>query len=309
MKRYQQTKHVLGSDALLTIVVSDKQNADAIFSALWEHIQRFEARFSRFLPESELSHFNQVAGERQRVSKEFLELLVATKKMAALTDGLYNPFVLPALQRAGYKGSWPQPAVGDPHVNYEQRGAADWTEIVIGEAWAQIPEQSALDFGGIGKGYLLDELAAWLRKKEVSNFWMSLGGDILCSGYDVDGSAWQIAIQSAIADQTVANVTNDGKPLAVATSGVTKRKGVGASGAWHHIIDPRTGKPATTDILTATVCNEEATKADVFAKCLVIVGSEAAKQLAQSLEMRGAFIQVALPDGTTQTKKIGNIWN
>src|SRR5882757_10538330 len=106
MKRLQQTKVALGSDALLTLIVGDNEGAAAIFTELWQEIHLFEATFSRFQSDSELTYVNQGAGERTEASLEFLALARATKRMAEQTGGLYNPFVLPKLQAAGYKGSW-----------------------------------------------------------------------------------------------------------------------------------------------------------------------------------------------------------
>lgn len=309
MKRYQEAKRALGSDVLLTAVLADDVDPRAIFEVLWQKIDRFEQRFSRFLATSELTSFNHSAGKRQQVSTEFLDLLAASKSLAEKTSGLYNPFILPALQQAGYKGSWPHPEIVEAAVNYERRNFATWTEIKLGENWAQIPQGTALDFGGIGKGYLLDELAACLHAQRVKHFWLSLGGDILCSGYDLDGAAWQIAVQSAVeVSRNITTVIGDGDLFAVATSGVTKRKGETIDGTWHHLIDPRTGKPASTDILTTTVVTDKAVEADVFAKCLVIVGNGEAVKLANLLGVRNVFVQYKDSGGTMESKKIGDIW-
>ncbi|HSX15302.1 MAG TPA: FAD:protein FMN transferase [Candidatus Saccharimonadales bacterium] len=310
MRRYQQTKHALGSTAYMTIVLADDASPDQLFEALWQHIARFEQRFSRFLPDSELTAFNAAAGERQSVSPEFRELLVTARTMSEKTEGLYNPFILPALQRAGYKGSWPKPELADEKLNYEKRSEAAWSSIEIGDSWAAIPKNTALDFGGIGKGYLLDELSGLLQAQGVENYWLSLGGDILCAGLDEPGTPWKIAIQDALHEGVpIASATNGGKLLAVATSGVTKRKGVTKDGAWHHIMDPRTNRPAVTDVLTATVCGPSATETDVFAKCLAIVGSTRAGEFMKKIGQKDALLQLDDGDGSVRLQKVGTVWS
>ncbi len=300
MRRYQQSRHVLGSDALLTLVLEDSTPSKATFNLLWQQIDAFEQHFSRFLVSSELSRFNTAAGSKQPVSPEFRTLLATAKAYAEKTGGLYNPFILPALQRAGYKGSWPSPHKGSKQLDYGQRASADWHTITVGDTWARIPADTALDFGGIGKGFLLDRLSETLQTEGIGNYWLSLGGDILCNGADANSDSWYIGIARAEeTGKTVAAVKNHGQKLAVATSGTTKRRGANERGTWHHIIDPRTGEPATTNVLTATVCAQDAVTADIAAKCLVI-----SPTAPPPLGVTDYILQTA--DGTVQ--KAGNIW-
>jgi thiamine biosynthesis lipoprotein len=310
MQRLQQTRHALGSTAYLTVVLDDHVHSETIFDTLWQQIDTFEQRFSRFLPDSELSECNRTAGIQHSISPEFRDLLVTTQVMAERSDGLYSPFILPALQRAGYKGSWPQPHIRDEALNYEDRVAVvDWHEMTIGDTWVRIPKNTALDFGGIGKGYLLDQLDETLRTLDVIGYWLSLGGDILCSGHDLAGEFWKIGIQHARQEtDTVASVTNHGQKLAVATSGTTKRQGVSDNGTWHHIIDPRTGQPAKTNVLTATVSADTATSTDVAAKCLVIAGSGSAEATLKTMDEQNALLQIM--DGRNlKVMQLGAVWS
>jgi thiamine biosynthesis lipoprotein len=299
MNRLQQSGYALGSDVLLTVLFDDITKAEATFKELWKQIKLFEEQFSRFLPNSELTHFNQMAGQRVKVSPGFKQLLQAAHDLCDFTGGLYNPFILPGLQRAGYVGSWPKPdAPGDRDYRHRQTKVAT-SKITLDGNMAQIPADTALDFGGIGKGYLLDELVSWLKSQKINSYWLSLGGDIICSGSDVDGRPWKIAIQAAQQKDKVAGyIESEGPKMAVATSGVTKRRGVKDGKSWHHIIDPRTGLPAETDILTATVSVSKATEADVLAKCLVILGSRKGEEFIKQHDIASALIQCQ--DGTTK---------
>jgi thiamine biosynthesis lipoprotein len=275
VQRYQQHFKALGSDVLLTLVTSEPTLfANELFGRLRESITSFEGRFSRFLPGSELTQFNNLAGERVTTSHQFHKLLSTAKSLSLQTDGLYNPFVLPALQKAGYLASWGDQVV-TPATSFADRKVADIHKLILGDTWAQIPSSAALDFGGIGKGYLLDELAKQLTSKQLHGYFLSLGGDIITSGYDLDHKPWEVGVLSALdPTKTVACIPNrTGGMLAIATSGVTKRKGTKDGKSWHHIIDPRTGESAITNILTVTVTARDAVLADVYAKCIVIDGS------------------------------------
>lgn len=280
MKRLQSTGKALGSEIFFTIVVDENQEADQIFKILWARTTAFEDRFSRFKTESETTKVNMAAGSKVKVSEEFIALTESAIHYSKITAGLYNPLLLPALQTAGYKGSWPEPDIVNKNLDYSLRKSNN-TKILIDKATqeVQIPKDTAIDFGGIGKGYLLDELAHLLDTKHVKDYWLSLGGDIICSGYDLDNTNWRISISSANNPGESYKIIENkkAKKLAIATSGITKRKGQN----WHHIIDPRTGLPAKTDILTATVSSENSVDADVFAKCIVILGKNDADDFAK----------------------------
>ena len=279
MQRYQRQYQALGSTVILTQVSSQPAAAaDQVFERLTDYIGAFEQQFSRFRPDSELTRFNRRAGQRTPVTPAFRQLLLSCKAMGEATGGLYNPFILPALQQAGYVGSWPTPAQ-TPAPDYRERGIVPVTALEIGADWAQVPVGSALDFGGIGKGYLLDRLGELLAAERVAHYWLSLGGDILCAGTDLDDQPWRVGIESAVtAGDAVGELVHRGPlPLGIATSGITKRRGVTNGIAWHHIIDPRTGMPAATTLLTATVTAPRAVDADIYAKCIIIAGPEAAE--------------------------------
>ncbi|MGD0283979.1 MAG: FAD:protein FMN transferase [Candidatus Saccharimonadales bacterium] len=280
MERYQQQFQALGSTVLITLVTKkDLAYAQKLFRQISLRISRFEQQFSRFLTDSELTQFNQRAGIKVSVSQTFLKLLEVSKDLSNSTDGLYNPFILPALQQAGYLGSWTSQRTELAINDYRNRKTTIIDNLIIGDSWAKIPKNSALDFGGIGKGYLLDELSRTLSNKMLSGYWLSLGGDIICAGFDLDNEFWKVAIQDANDNsQIIDYISNQtGNILAIATSGITKRHGIKNGQSWHHIIDPRTRKPAITDILTATVTADQAVRADVYAKCIVIAGAKQAK--------------------------------
>lgn len=303
MKRFQQHRHALGSEVYITLVDTDERKVGRVFEDVWQAIGLFEHTFSRFMQDSELTYVNERAGVPTPVSREFMRLAETAKDYASATDGLYNPFVLPNLQKAGYKGSWPAPDVQGEAPDYTARELAQWDALTINGSTVTLPPGSALDFGGIGKGYALDELARMLEHEGVEHYWLSLGGDILTGGNDIDGKPWTIEIASAANENEVAAhfEIRQQTVRAVATSGTLKRAGEG----WNRLIDPRTGQSTTSDIVMATVAAENGTSADVYAKCLVLVGSEHAEQFAAGLGVSTYLLHVRETDGTMRILKKG----
>jgi thiamine biosynthesis lipoprotein len=289
----------LGSDAILTLVPNPGSNMTLLLSQLKTTILSFEQRFTRFTSTSELTAVNHQAGTDTKISPEFSALLATALDWAKRTGGLYNPLILPALQSAGYVGSWPRPAKRTASTDYTNRRMTTPNRIKLTGTQLKIPSDSALDFGGIGKGYLLDQLAeiTKLFDAQLAGFWFSLGGDIIARGLSPDSKPWSIGIARAASPDELAGqfVAADGAPIfAVATSGVTKRQGTNHQGqSWHHLIDPRTGAPAKTDLLTVSVRAVSATAAGILAKCAVILGSSEAQRFLRAHSVPEALMQLA----------------
>lgn len=279
--RYSDTKIALGGSATLTVVAEfDRDTAMRLFTTLWKDIFYFEKKFSRFLPNSEITKINKKAGTRVAISPAMHGMLTTTLHWANKTKDLFNPFVLPTLQRAGYLHSALPDYLDMPVPDYTDRHVVESNQLQVGDSWAEIPYGTAIDLGGIGKGYLLDQLSEKLREVDgVSGYWLELSGDIVTYGYDEDGGVIGVGIQNASdieKKRTDYMVVGDGGNIAIATSGTFKRAAHDSSDIKHHIIDPRTGEPVRTDILLATVCAESATAADVLASCALIETSSSA---------------------------------
>ncbi len=284
--KYFQEQIALGSTAQICLVSgSDPLSVHKLYRQLWLEVFQFEKRFSRFLPDSELSILNRSAGRKMTASQKMIRLLKSAQKLCLETKGIYNPFVLPALQAAGYVGSMVSGYENDPVDNYSKRAVVDISMLEIGSDWVSIPYGSAIDLGGCGKGFLADSMARKLSPL-VDGFWVSLGGDVVYGGYDEGGSKWQIKIEMAGNDKTAAVINSlSGDVAAVATSGTGARK--------NHLIDVRTLKPARTDILAASVCHKSCLKADAYASCAVILGSAQGPKLLKEFGVKDALFQTA----------------
>lgn len=302
LTKHFETKPALGGDATITLVGDSKLDFINLFSHLWQDVFLFERRFSRFLPGSELSAFNRRAGVKQYVSPEFKELLEASIRMSKLSDGVYNPFILPALQRAGYKNSAMPGYENDLVDDHSNKRVVEASKLQLKDNMASIPYGTAIDMGGCGKGYLADKLADKLDHENLVGYWISLSGDMVVAGLDEKRKSWQVNIQSAnSATKTLKNtVKNNGKRLGITTSGTFRRHNQqGSKKKWHHLIDPRTGKPAETDILLVTIVDKSCLHADVYASCAAVVGSKRAKDYLIKRGVEAACIQT-----TNRTSKL-----
>jgi thiamine biosynthesis lipoprotein len=238
----------------------------------WLH--QVEARLSRFLPQSELSGLGRAAGRPCLVSPLTLDAVRTALQAARETDGLYDPTVLPCVLAAGYAVSLPDLLAGprpasSPPVNWRP----GWRDVVI-DPWRQLvtlPPGAALDLGGIAKGWAADRICDWWPAE--APLVVNVGGDLrirLPRGYD---GGWPVAVADPF-DPTLDLVGLSLPAGGVATSSTVGRSWQTHQGLQHHIIDPRTGAPANSDLVQVTVIAPSAATAEAWAKAVCILGSE-----------------------------------
>jgi len=183
----------------------------------------------------------------------------------------------------------------DVSDDFSLRSVVAHDELELGGDWGRIPYGTAIDLGGCGKGFIADKLAAIVEDIPwVSGYWFSLGGDIICKGLDESGVPWRVGIESADTENTnvVANAITTGERTAVATSAITARIGHKDNVAWHHIINPKTLQPATTDLIGASIMSQSALSADVLATCAIIEGGRKAQNYLKRYKIQGILLQL-----------------
>src|SRR3990172_229230 len=287
------TFRVMNTDVLvLTTDWTDGCSANRV-RAVFEAVER---RFSRFLPGSELSQLNAVNGHSVRVSPQMYSLLMACKHYHAITGGVFDPSVLPGLEAAGYNQSFDlMPVCSDIPAELPAGQSASFAEVRLrGREWTEgdMPPGMRLDFGGIAKGFAVEEAARALA--EVPDFLIDAGGDILARGAGPDGDGWLVSIASPFEGGGEADrirLRNE----AVATSTMARRRWLRAGRWLPHILDPATGEPVASDVVAVTVTCATATAADVYAKSALLMGVPRGLRFLEAQGARGLFI---LTDGT-----------
>jgi thiamine biosynthesis lipoprotein len=229
-------------------------------------VNRMHKRLTRFDPWSELSRFNDTGftphteagrrfGDWVAVSRELELLLRESLRAFSETNGLVHVGVLPALRAAGYTRDFdagPTPPTAAPPA---LAPLPDLLEVRHREA--RLLKGAAIDLGGIAKGWMADQLVLHLG----SNVLVNLCGDLFARGAGQTGEGWPVGFGGK---------TLLLKDMGAATSGTTKRAWPGG----HHLIDPRTGLPARSDLTEVSVLASTASDAEVYAKVALLLGSK-----------------------------------
>jgi len=254
------------------------------FEKAQHYIEDSERRFTRFSEDSELSQLNRAAGTWFTASPAMTFVISLAKQYVEQTEGLFNPSILPDLERIGYDRSMDLIRAEDallPPVRFglgPNRLPLDALLINPEHNLIFVPNGMRLDLGGIAKGWIAEQ-AALVLAEHSSACLVDAGGDMFMVGLPEGEESWQIDLEdprNAGLTLTSLNVP----PGALTTSSVVKRKWMQGETSRHHLIDPRTGEPAETDWLCVTVIAPHADMAEVFAKALLIAGPSAAQMLA-----------------------------
>lgn len=223
-------------------------------AAAW--VDEMHRRFTRFEEASELSRFNAGAGRWVDVSEELEALLRESLRAHELSGGLVHAGVLHRMRAIGYARTFaegPTALVAPP----PEPLAPLPTLLEVAAGRARLAAAAGIDLGGIAKGWMADRLAARLGENVVVN----LGGDLLARGGGPEGEGWPVG---------VGNATVLLRDAGAATSGTWRR-------SWgedlHHLIDPRTGLPAATDLREVSVVARTASDAEVLAKAALLLGA------------------------------------
>ncbi|MFD2369532.1 FAD:protein FMN transferase [Brevibacillus sp. GCM10020057] len=257
-----------------------EQTVDRWFRAI-------ERRFSRFLPESELSRLNSYSGKLTLVSAAMAEVLLLADMYRSQTEGLFTPFVYDALRAAGYDRSFEQldkenASVTDVFADSEASMAIYPQMMAV-----QLTAGAHIDLGGIVKGWSAEKLAGRLRRRYgIRRGLVNAGGDVQAWGGSSTEEPWNIGIASPWdTDEELALVSlRDG---AVATSSVCGRRWrYGPDGQGHHLIDPRTMKPAVSDVAQCSIVGDNLIPCEIWAKVVCIAGLDYGLALLQKYTAR-----------------------
>ena len=281
------------NSAIVLAAEGDPKQVALGFRNAREFIEESEQRFTRFSDQSELSQLNRAAGQWFHPSPAMFELLKLAQQYVNLTDGLFDPSILPYLQRAGYDRSMDEIRLNGANQDFtvSVQEKLNFKTLLLDEETGLVwlPPGMQIDLGGIAKGWIAERAASLLAEK-TSSCAVNAGGDLFMIGLPEGQSAWEIALEHPRdPDQTLA-ILRVG-PGAVATSSIMKRAWRQGDRQQHHLIDPRSGEPAITDWLSVTVIAPQAATAEVFAKVLLIAGTEQAMDILASQD-EIAFIAV-----------------
>lgn len=266
----------MGAQASIVLYHSDPAAAQNLLAECQREIERVEQQFSLFRRDSTLVRLNR-EGHVDRAPAMFRHLVQTAQSYAALSQGTFDVTVQPLwdLYAGHFSQSSADPAGPDEAAVQRAKSLVDWRGLTVeGERVAFAKPGMAATFNGIAQGFVTDVVADMLRARGITNVLLDLG-EMRALGTHADGRKWHVGIGDPRQPGSLLQTVELDR--AMATSG-----GYGtvfdAAGRFHHLFDPRTGRPWTT-WLGVTVMAETATAADALTKAIALAPLEQAKAI------------------------------
>lgn len=261
------------------------ESADTAYTGMETKTREIESVLSLHLSQSEIAAINENAGVQPvEVSQRTFDLLQRAKELSEQSDGAFDITIAPVVELWGITSD-------HPHVPTDEELAQAMAlmgleDLVLDEeactAYLTRPGM-AIDLGGIAKGWTADQLREYARELGAERGYVSLGGNLMIIGERPDGDPFKFGLRDPQGDAStyLGTVTlKDGYTMA--TTGGYERYFEEDGIRYHHVLDPRTGYPADSDLLSVAVISKDGTLADYLSTTLFVQGLEAAKAAAGS---------------------------
>ena len=284
----KQSTVVFYFDTVVTITVySDDEN---ILSGLDEECLRYENMLSKTVEGSDIWNINHANGQRVKVNEETRQLILKALEFSELSDGRFDISIEPCMALWDFT-SEDRGTLPDASELAAAAEKVDWTKVDVNEEGVLIPKGMSIDLGAIAKGYISDRIADYFIEKGVESALLNVGGNVRTVGLKPDGKNWRIGIQDpeGVRDQSIVGVV-DLHGNSVVTSGIYERCFFVEDVRYHHILDPKTGLPADSDLSSVTILSPSSMDADAYATACVVLGSEKSLELLNGLGMDAVMI-------------------
>lgn len=271
---YKRSLKLMGSSFEITVVANNQSEADNYIDLAINEIRRIEKRISSWDPKSETSAINRNAGIAPvKVSTELFGLIKRAIRISKITDGAFDISYASMDRIWKFDGSMQSmPTETEIKSSVAKVG---YKNVVLNEQASTVfltKKGMKIGFGAVGKGYAADKAKQLLMKKGVKAGIINASGDMNTWGKQPNGKEWQVAITNPMNKNKAFALLpiNEG---AVVTSGDYQKFVRFEGKRYAHIIDPRSGYPAT-GIISVTVFAPAAELADALATSVFVMGIE-----------------------------------
>ena len=271
-----ETRTVYTMDTVMNLTVYG-ENASAALDAAEETLRALDAKLDRHDVASAVSALNRsgMAEDAELAALTSLSLTVG-----ALSEGAFDPTIAPVMDAWDFTGDTPRVPSDAELAALLARGGLQ--NIAVDGNTITLSDGAQLDLGGIAKGYAGDAVRTVFAKFDVTGAVIDLGGDVGLLGTKPDGSDWRVAVKDPADPSKFLGVLTAADTFVV-TSGIYER-GFEENGVrYHHILDPKTGKPARSGLVSVTVVCGNGAWADALSTACFVLGEERSLALRDTL--------------------------
>jgi len=289
--------HALGTVNCISLRDADPrrpEETDAAAAAAFQLLDRIEDQLSRFRPESEVSLLNTLGFDRPiAVGKALFGLLQAAKSAWEETGGAFDPTIGPLMDAWGFPRGPARVPPGDEIETLLAARGMDLVELDTEARTARFVRPGvAIDLGSIGKGYAVDRAAELLQGRGIAPGAVNSGTSTLRFwGEPPGGGPWQVEVAHPKRPQEAIAIL-EAAAGSISTSGAYQDRFFHEGIEYGHILDPRTGRPASGKVRSATVWTEDALRGDILSTAIYVLGAdEGARLLAKEARASALVVE------------------
>lgn len=284
-------------DTVISVTIYDSSK-EYTLDGCFALAAKYENLFSTTVEGSDIRNINQAEGKPVTVDAETAFLLEKALSYAELTDGLFTPTIAPLSSLWNFSTITADSMTVPDAEKIERRLAhTDYHILQINGQSVQLTDkEGAVDLGAIAKGYIADQMKAYLLEEGVESALINLGGNILAIGTKPDKESYIVAIQKPFAKTGTAETTVAVTDCSVVTSGIYERCFEQDGILYHHVLNPHTGYPVENTLASVTILSHSSADGDALSTCCLLLGLEKGKALIDALpDVEALFIT---KDGT-----------
>lgn len=263
----------------LTAYTEDKR----VLKDALEECGRYEKILSRTVEGSDVWRINHAKGETVEVSDDTMNILHCAQEISEKSGGAFDVTIAPVSTMWNF--------TKEPHElpDAEELAKAaefvDYTRMKLEGNKVTLPEGMMIDLGGIAKGYIADQVKAYLKKQGVKYAILSFGGNIVAIGSEKpDGTPWKVGIQDIDKPTGEHMLVSLNKGGSTVTSG-TYERGFDLDGVrYHHLLSAETGWPVQNELASVTIFSESSMEGDALSTTAFVLGTEKGLELIESLK-------------------------
>jgi len=264
--------------------------------------EELEALFSITIEGSDVWRINNAGGLPVTVDPRTIELIKSGLVFGEMSDGMFDITIGRLSRLWDFGGELNVPSESEIEA---ARETVDYRQITIDGNTVSLENPDAwIDLGAIAKGYIANEIAMLLAANDVTGALIDIGRDVVAVGGRQDGNPWRIALQKPFGSSGEWLGIIEVKWVSVLGSGTYERQFEKDGVIYHHILDPNTGMPALTDIVSATVITENAVLGEGLSTIAVLLGSERAQEI---FTRTNGFIGAMIVLDNGELLKIGDV--
>ena len=252
-----------------------------------------DGQMSTYKYDSELSKINtNTTTDKIVVSTALFKVLTEAQRIGALSGGAFDITVGPLVNLWGFgpdKTVTEAPSAQLIEQALEKTGNDSLLLDKASQSIEKLKPKIYLDLSALAKGYAVDQVAALLESKQVSDFLVEIGGELKLKGHNRDKKAWRIAVEKPDAESRTIQAVLSATDIAIASSGDYRNFFEQDGQRYSHTIDPRTGWPISHNLVSVTVLNKSTMTADALATAFMVLGAKRGLALAEQKKIAVLF--------------------